>query len=937
MKQFFKIIFSFLLGPLLAFGQDYFYENITQESGLPTENIFDVYKDTKGYIWLASDMGLIRYNGYEYVLFQNNEGLSNAGTSIKEDVLGRIWYQNFDGYLFVLKDHQLSSFLPHIRSDFVPYILNGQYLYKISGKSLLKIDLSSEKIIEKKFKNLIYLSNFINNEIVLYDEQNIYYLNTETFYLEKKITYQQRFYSKISFSGTDFTALLDKSIKTTPILLINNQGIVKKGVLDLNETIQNLYFFEHEFWCFTKSGIEVFDYDFKPIKNKNLLNQKNVSSLTMDKNGLMWIGSPTNGVYLIKDTNSLQAEIENDEFSSISHNQSSVFAGTSKGKIYALDNRLNKQLYFDTNEKSHILFMDFMSIKDYGFFTGNGFFVNQRPSKHTTKNYYSTKDITKINPHKIAIAATGIAKFIDLDDTDSIAPDDIILQNKRCKSIAYDESTKNVYLATNEGLFVKKPNYLVELKQNQKPILLKSIRFINNQLVGLNLDGKVLIIENNKLIKLKNNEILNHLFVYKNKAYFSSNNSIYSLSKQQLTKIKSISKYIQIKDFVVLDSFAYIITKKKLLKIPLNEQFTKFEKPVINLNKINQIKLNELNLDKISFNYQVDNFYVDYSVINFDLYNNYEFYYTLNNKKYSINPTQNYINLPNLSSGQYQLIIFAKKENETKPSIKTQAINFEILPPFWRQTWFILLMVTASILLILFVYKKNLKKIKQKSLVEIERLNLENNLKESRLQLIKSQMNPHFFFNAINNIQSYIVSNEPQAASGYLHKLTDLTRKILEFSELETISLEDEIESLKLYLDLQKMRFSDFNYIFNVDHKLDIKKIKIPTMLVQPYAENAIIHGLSHSLKNKMLQLNFVQNNKQELEIEIIDNGVGRKKSQEINALNQTKKKSFATKANLERIMLLNKNKYQISVNYYDLYLDQNHASGTKVLIKIKV
>ncbi|VXC28015.1 conserved hypothetical protein [Flavobacterium sp. 9AF] len=197
-------------------------------------------------------------------------------------------------------------------------------------------------------------------------------------------------------------------------------------------------------------------------------------------------------------------------------------------------------------------------------------------------------------------------------------------------------------------------------------------------------------------------------------------------------------------------------------------------------------------------------------------------------------------------------------------------------------------------------------------------------------------MNPHFFFNAINNIQSYIFTNETKEASLYLSKFSKLTRKILEFSDANWISLKEEIDALRLYLELQQMRFKDLYFEITIDKISNIEQIKIPTMMFQPYVENAILHGLSHSLNPKQLNINFtIQKNI--LVTTITDNGIGRKKSEELNKNTINKPQSFATKANLERIQLLNKDQYKISVNYIDLQTEDKKSLGTQVIIKIEL
>ena len=138
----------------------------------------------------------------------------------------------------------------------------------------------------------------------------------------------------------------------------------------------------------------------------------------------------------------------------------------------------------------------------------------------------------------------------------------------------------------------------------------------------------------------------------------------------------------------------------------------------------------------------------------------------------------------------------------------------------------------------------------------------------------------------MNTIQSYILSNDKREAITYLNKFSSLTRIILELTEKNYISIQEEIKTITLYLDLEKARFfNDFNYTITVDEQIDTELTKIPTMLLQPFIENAIKHGLLHLKRMKLLTIDFRRNDNA-LEIWIDDNGIGRKKSGELNVTN---------------------------------------------------
>lgn len=208
----------------------------------------------------------------------------------------------------------------------------------------------------------------------------------------------------------------------------------------------------------------------------------------------------------------------------------------------------------------------------------------------------------------------------------------------------------------------------------------------------------------------------------------------------------------------------------------------------------------------------------------------------------------------------------------------------------------------------------------------------EKKASHSELKALKSQMNPHFFFNALNTIQSYIATNETQEATDYLNKFSKLTRMILEMTDKNWISIDEEIKMQTLYLNLQKIRLSDFNFQINIKNN-NILNATMPTMLLQPYIENAVIHGLAHKKGMKNVVINFEINNQNQLEIKITDNGIGLTKANEINQKNINKNTSFATKATLERLEIINRNDLKISIEANELFDNKDETQGTEIKI----
>jgi two-component system, LytTR family, sensor kinase len=242
-------------------------------------------------------------------------------------------------------------------------------------------------------------------------------------------------------------------------------------------------------------------------------------------------------------------------------------------------------------------------------------------------------------------------------------------------------------------------------------------------------------------------------------------------------------------------------------------------------------------------------------------------------------------------------------------------------------------------LLILGYFIFNRYKIKKQNellktkLEETEKILLvEKQASRSELKALKAQMNPHFFFNALNTIQSYIATNETEEATDYLNKFSKLTRMILEMTDKDWITIDEEIVMQTLYLNLQKTRLSDFEFTINIK-STTIRNATIPTMLLQPYIENAVIHGLAHKLGKRNLWVNFEINTQNQLEITIKDNGIGLTKANEINQKNANKNTSFATKATLERLEIINRNDLKIAVETNELFDKNEKSEGTEIKI----
>ena len=243
------------------------------------------------------------------------------------------------------------------------------------------------------------------------------------------------------------------------------------------------------------------------------------------------------------------------------------------------------------------------------------------------------------------------------------------------------------------------------------------------------------------------------------------------------------------------------------------------------------------------------------------------------------------------------------------------------------------LILLGLVVVVAFFINKSIQSKKKKS-----ELAFKQKIAESQIQSLRAQMNPHFIFNSLNSIENFMMQNEKRKASDYLHKFSLLIRTILESSRSEMTTVLLDMEALKLYVDLEQMRYNNkFKYYENIDAQLQNDDYNVPSLLIQPYVENAIVHGIAHS-ENTDLKLAVTATLENEyIKYIIEDNGVGRSQSKAYNKINKLHHKSVGLKITEDRIKLFNQ---EDNLNGYvkimDLY-DNNHTpAGTRIEVKIK-
>ncbi len=316
----------------------------------------------------------------------------------------------------------------------------------------------------------------------------------------------------------------------------------------------------------------------------------------------------------------------------------------------------------------------------------------------------------------------------------------------------------------------------------------------------------------------------------------------------------------------------------------------------------------------------------------------YQYYKSYNDSLYNQNTSQMMANY------QVQLDVFSKNQRIAEQEIEMLNLS-QTMVRERRLMWLFLIIAALSVMLVYLLVQKfrnskkvNLKLQDQNKIISQQKDALEKAHEQLEQRLLRSQLNPHFVFNALSSIQQLVTSGEKQEALGYLSRFSRLLRQILDSSVGETsVLLADEIKMLKAYIDLEALRFGNsFTYTLETDPQLDPHSYEVPALLVQPLIENAIIHGLLPSGRKRELTVHFSLVDDMIL-CTITDNGIGREKASKLKILNASDQQSHGVNITLQRINNVSHTEGIEPLIYRDLYDENNQPAGTEVRVLVPV
>lgn len=960
MKIFHYIILFFLTTCCFSttWAQDPVHYNLNDENGLPSNEVYQVLQDRKGFIWIGCDAGLFRYDGFEYKQYKNDDQNGRAISDLNLDVKGRLWARNFNGEIYCLINDRLQLVTKYLKTNVAHaefaldekgncwgvfnstvYSLtpSGKIAYKqkiyLKHKPLGQINdviLQDGKLIMADRFNSVFVFNPKNKQLREIDkghltpERNIFFrqgmkimlLSEST--LNNKITLNELLSTKIRLQQTILLTTANSRLHMIPQVR------------------------ENENWICTANGVGKFSSNVKSLDELSRNFQGNsVSHIMKDVEGNYWISTLNQGIIIVPNWNITRIDERNfslpeNHITAIKAlNKNQLLIGTYTGRLFMLtiSSRKIEEIKSATNQKT-------ISVKYIHPFK-NQFIASHGPLSvfsvdGISNSYpiYNSKDacIMGDSLHFIFSERFGAFHLSDLKPT---------LQFKSRegggRNICFNPKDNTIYLAFSKGLYSMKNGRLKSITFNSEPLFVSSVSVSNGHLYCASLSKGLFIIQNSIIVKRyseENSPIEDELRIvhaYHNYCWVSSREKLYriNLATKEIAAFSYLNG-INPRDINAIDhgdGRLFIATNKGLVYFPENLKWKNTRAPQLYINYVLIEGKKHINLTNIVLPFNNHNFSVDLSSISFRSRGNYTYRYRLaglNDKWTSIPANNRQITFSHLPSGTYSFEVQAVNENGI--CSQTHSFSITIEQALWEKWWFYLLTTIFIIVIIALIFYSRFKYLKRKA-------DLKNKLVGSQLTALKSQMNPHFMFNALNSIQDLMLHKDTKGSNLYISKFSNLMRKVLNASDQASITLQEEIDILSLYLDLEKLRFGeDFTFELILDEAIDPYALTLPSMILQPFVENAIKHGLLHKKGEKKLSIHFML--KEQLICEITDNGIGRKHAEEIKS-RQNRNASFATSATEKRIELLNS--YD-QVNYkfeiIDL-MENDQAIGTKVRISL--
>jgi len=968
---------------ILCFGytkaQTYYYKNYTVDNGLPSSEVFHVIQDMKGFIWIATNQGVSRYDGYGFTNFDTQSSLPrNTILELFEDNKGRIWFVSLSGelswfendsihiypYNDVILEFNKGNLGRPLKKSFYADSLNEVYI-GFNSNPLIKISsdgnltkIKPEKNTHRQVLKVLSDRNLVFSSYRAVEGIEVQIEDEPDLIIPGKYPYVRRFIACCVDEGYIFVTLYD-------LYVINKEGTVTKHTFN-KKIIWVSQDSEGVIWLgFLWGGSVGFDGINFSEKKYSLLEDKSVSSVTRDKEGGYWFSTTENGLYYFP---SLQIKTFNE-------------INGRKIKSVNQTERLGDEIWFvgNTNEKYKISNGNLVSKESVYKSNGLGQFTLLKSigdsmvcsfygdSEDNINIVFNNEIVWSMDEETRDAAVIGLdSLLITYNHIKVVSLNDETIYNKSNSDKFTDiyavlrASKTKVWLGTENGLFEYsiKSNEIKEL--NFSPLLRTRINCFFKEKEGeiwVGTKGAGLLYINGDSIKqlttkdgLPGNSV-NRIDKKNNILWLATNHGIGKVFLNQIRenslndsdwntlKIEGFTRSNgllnnEIFDLALDKEKVYAGTNSGLSYFNQNLSGDNNVVPPIYFKGIKVMGKDTILKDYYELNY--DQNYIEFSFVGLSYQRELGLKYAYKlegiNSDWVFTENQS-VQYPMLPPGNYKFKVKAYNRSGLE-SEKTKEISLVIKKVYYQTTLFkivvILLILLIVTVIFIFIYTVKIKEVKKRNTVVAE-------LNTFRQKALSAQMNPHFIYNSLNSVQSYILKNERELSSTYLSKFGSLMRRILENSQSPLISLHEEIEALKLYIEMELLRFRDsFSFHLSIDKNLDSEKIKVPPLIIQPYVENAIHHGLRMKKEDKNLWIN-ISRNEDAISIVIEDDGIGRKEALRIRNESNERLKSFGTEITDKRLSLfkeLYKNDLDIKIVDIGNNNDKN-KTGTRVEICI--
>jgi len=932
------LLISFLIIVFTHFlhGQNPFITNYTLTDGLPTNRFYCVLQDNEGFLWFGTDAGAIRYDGTRFERYTTDDGLSyNTVFRMKQDMEGRIWFLNSDGSVNFFRDNQIfnetnAPFLKEIKTNF--YYHNfyqdlDSTIYLYNGAAEVPV-VKNEKYIDisppGEATPIFNISRNSNGNLLYWESTRIVEKSSVD-NIEK--IHQIDIQISRSITGPDgITYVCDQSGN---IHLYRDSKLIKRNFIQVESILINDILVDDEYlW------VSTFDRGLFCYKNDSLIfNQPldKLQNLIMDEQHNLWTCSNTYGIYKINTDILKYKTIGIDEFSNrgirdISPSNSKGLWLTNGKSIYLYQNGeiYNRKLEVGGNILDNIYQLKNNTILISGNNTAINILKDVRIDTQKKTIEHGTLNRIDQNIKKLLVDSTESFLYSFLNDY-LLTID--VNNDLKIRPSTYRNwgRIKNIFI-NKKGEIVVNGEYNRVIKNGR--VMRRSIydqfdgkRITDNIVIDkdneiLNIDDNELILINKDIaydfVKNLNDQIdyrLRDMVYYKNTLFLFTVKTIYFISeidnntKDLNPQINRLNiEFNNINNIYCQDNNLYVASDDGLTIIPVVDCVN--SEPIPTKPYFSKILLDEQEVDltkgKVTFKNK-DRLNIEYSSLNFSsVPSNYAYMLEGVNTDW-ITGTERQVVYMNLKPGHYIFKLKSRKNLEAYSDVIELPIV--VVPTLFQhiitKIIAVLLLLFIGFLIIRNYYHRQIR-IREK---DYQLVTLEN-------RALQSMMNPHFIFNSLGSIQKFLLQNKAEEAGNYLSQFARLIRQTMNSIKSNFVTLDDEIDRLRNYIELEQFRMeSRFDYTIETDSELQQDDYNIPSMIIQPFVENAIWHGISQLQEKGFIRIHFSYVDEKIILIVIEDNGIGFEKSKVFSKSKDNM--NMASSINNKRIQLLGE-KYKV-------------------------